>query len=78
MRWLLVSLIRCYQIWVSPMLLPSCRFTPSCSQYALEAVSQHGAAKGSWLALMRLSRCHPLHRGGYDPVPDAHTHLPVA
>lgn len=78
MRWLLGTLIRMYQVWLSPFLMPSCRFTPSCSQYALEAISKHGALRGSILALGRLMRCHPLHPGGYDPVPAAPTHLPVA
>ena len=62
-------LIRGYQILVSPLLPPSCRFTPSCSQYALEAVTRHGAIRGSWLAARRLARCHPFHPGGFDPVP---------
>ena len=62
-------LIRGYQLVVSPLLPPSCRFTPSCSQYALEAVNRHGALKGSWLAARRLARCHPFHPGGFDPVP---------
>ena len=68
-RRLLAGLIRGYQIGVSPLLPPSCRFYPSCSQYALEAVNRHGALKGSWLAARRLARCHPFHPGGYDPVP---------
>ena len=68
-RRLLAGLIRGYQIVLSPLLPPSCRFHPSCSQYALEAVSRHGALKGSWLAARRLARCHPFHPGGYDPVP---------
>ena len=63
------ALIRGYQLTVSPLLPPSCRFTPSCSQYALEAVNRHGALKGSWLAVRRLARCHPFHPGGFDPVP---------
>lgn len=63
------TLIRGYQLVVSPLLPPSCRFTPSCSQYALEAVNRHGALKGSWLAARRLARCHPFHPGGFDPVP---------
>ncbi len=61
--------IRGYQKFVSPGLPPSCRFTPSCSQYALEAVSKYGALKGTWLAARRLVRCHPFHPGGYDPIP---------
>ena len=68
-RRLLAGLIRGYQIVLSPLLPPSCRFHPSCSQYALEAVTRHGALKGSWLAARRLARCHPFHPGGYDPVP---------
>lgn len=65
----LVLLIRGYQFAISPALPPSCRFTPSCSQYAIEAISRYGALKGSWLAARRLSRCHPFHPGGPDPVP---------
>jgi putative membrane protein insertion efficiency factor len=61
--------IRGYQRFISPGLPPSCRFTPSCSQYALEAVAKHGALKGSWLAARRLIRCHPFNPGGYDPIP---------
>ncbi|HEY8259489.1 MAG TPA: membrane protein insertion efficiency factor YidD [Gemmatimonadales bacterium] len=68
-RQFLASLIRVYQRVLSPLLPPSCRFYPSCSQYALEAVSRHGALKGSWLAARRLARCHPFHPGGFDPVP---------
>jgi uncharacterized protein len=68
-RRLLAALIRAYQRFVSPALPPSCRFHPSCSQYALEAVCRHGALKGSWLAARRLARCHPFHPGGFDPVP---------
>ncbi len=71
MRALLRFLIRAYQLAVSPLLGPRCRFHPSCSQYALEALTRHGALRGSWLALRRLARCHPFHPGGYDPVPDA-------
>jgi hypothetical protein len=61
--------IRGYQKFISPGLPPSCRFSPSCSQYALEAVSKHGALKGMWLGARRLVRCHPFNPGGYDPVP---------
>ncbi|HXR18877.1 MAG TPA: membrane protein insertion efficiency factor YidD [Steroidobacteraceae bacterium] len=69
MSTLLRGLIRAYQLTLSPLLGPRCRFYPSCSQYALEAVGQYGALRGSWLALRRLARCHPWHAGGYDPVP---------
>jgi putative membrane protein insertion efficiency factor len=62
-------MIRGYQRLLSPLLPPSCRFHPSCSQYALEAVTRYGALKGGWLAARRLVRCHPFHPGGYDPVP---------
>ncbi|HTT04554.1 MAG TPA: membrane protein insertion efficiency factor YidD [Steroidobacteraceae bacterium] len=74
MRAFLRILIRGYQLLVSPMLGPRCRFHPSCSHYALEAIETHGAARGSWLALRRLLRCHPLHPGGYDPVPPVRSH----
>ena len=67
--WLLVGLLTGYRRFVSPLLGPRCRFYPSCSAYALEAVQVHGALRGSWLALRRLSRCHPFHAGGIDPVP---------
>jgi len=68
-RRLIATLIRGYQRFISPALPPSCRFHPSCSQYALEAVTRHGALKGGWLAARRLARCHPFHPGGFDPVP---------
>jgi putative membrane protein insertion efficiency factor len=68
-RRLLAGLIRGYQVTLSPLLPPACRFYPSCSHYALEAVNRHGALKGSWLAARRLARCHPFNAGGYDPVP---------
>ena len=61
--------IRGYQKFISPALPPSCRFSPSCSQYTLEAVSRYGALKGLWLGVRRLIRCHPFNPGGYDPVP---------
>lgn len=62
-------LIRFYRAAISPSLPPSCRYTPTCSEYALEAVEKYGALKGGYLALRRILRCHPLHKGGYDPVP---------
>ena len=69
MRWILIFLVRGYQVVLSPLLPASCRFYPSCSAYALEALERHGALRGSWLALRRLARCHPFRPGGYDPVP---------
>ncbi|HUA28197.1 MAG TPA: membrane protein insertion efficiency factor YidD [Streptosporangiaceae bacterium] len=66
---LLMLLLTGYRTFVSPLLGPRCRFYPSCSAYALEAVQVHGALRGSWLAARRLSRCHPFHAGGLDPVP---------
>jgi len=71
MRTLIRALIRAYQLTVSPLLGPRCRFYPSCSQYALEAIAAHGTLRGSALALHRLARCHPWNPGGYDPVPAA-------
>jgi len=62
-------LIRFYQRWISPYTPPSCRFDPSCSEYAAQAVGRYGLARGGWLALRRLFRCHPFHPGGHDPVP---------
>lgn len=68
MKTVIILLIRFYQIFISPMFPPLCRFYPTCSQYALEAVQKKGAVKGSWLALKRILKCHPFHPGGYDPV----------
>jgi putative membrane protein insertion efficiency factor len=70
MRRALQILIRGYQLIVSPYLGPRCRFHPTCSHYALEAIGRHGAARGAWLAVRRIGRCHPWHPGGYDPVPE--------
>jgi putative membrane protein insertion efficiency factor len=75
------GLIRAYQLGISPLLGARCRYYPSCSQYALEAVAVHGSVRGSWLAIRRLARCHPFHPGGYDPVPpvsEAHASAPQA
>ena len=66
---ILILPIRFYQLSISPLFPPSCRFTPTCSQSALEAIRRHGPPKGLWLALRRLSRCHPWGGSGYDPVP---------
>lgn len=69
MKKLFLFLIRFYRRNISPLKQPCCRFIPTCSEYALEAIEKYGALKGSWLALRRLLRCHPLCKGGYDPVP---------
>lgn len=66
---LLIALIKFYRKCVSPLKLPCCRFTPTCSQYAIEAITVHGAFKGTLLAIWRVLRCNPLCKGGYDPVP---------
>ncbi|MFO7245621.1 MAG: membrane protein insertion efficiency factor YidD [Thermaerobacter sp.] len=66
---LAVGLIRFYQAAVSPLKGPTCRFQPTCSTYAIEAISRYGLWRGGWLAVRRLARCHPFHPGGYDPVP---------
>src|SRR5688572_23010675 len=66
---LLILVLRGYKRWISPLIGPACRFHPTCSVYAMEAISRFGALKGSWLAVRRLARCHPLHPGGFDPVP---------
>lgn len=70
MKRILLAFIRFYRKHISPAFPPSCRFTPTCSQYALEAIEKYGAAKGSWLAVKRLIRCNPFNKGDiYDPVP---------
>ena len=74
MRSLVRGAIRFYQLALSPLVGPACRFYPSCSQYALEAVSRFGVLRGGWLAARRLGRCHPFHPGGYDPVPPLNAH----
>ena len=66
---MLVGAIGLYRRFVSPLLPPACRFYPTCSEYAIQAIRTHGAARGGWLALRRLARCQPFARGGYDPVP---------
>jgi putative membrane protein insertion efficiency factor len=72
MRHVIAFLIRLYQRFVSPLLGPRCRFYPSCSHYALQAVQRFGTLHGTWLSVKRLCRCHPWHPGGYDPVPLRH------
>ena len=74
MRYVLKYLIRGYQLAISPLLGPRCRFYPSCSHYAIEAIETHGALRGSWLTVKRISRCHPWHEGGFDPVPACLNH----
>jgi putative membrane protein insertion efficiency factor len=70
MRHIVIFLIRLYQLVISPLLGPRCRFYPSCSHYTLEAVQLHGVFRGSYLGLRRILKCHPLHPGGVDPVPE--------
>ncbi|PKM10427.1 MAG: membrane protein insertion efficiency factor YidD [Gammaproteobacteria bacterium HGW-Gammaproteobacteria-3] len=70
MRILLIAVIKFYKYFISPLLGNNCRFYPSCSHYAEQAIHTHGAAKGSYLALRRLLKCHPFHEGGLDPVPN--------
>ncbi|MDO4796921.1 MAG: membrane protein insertion efficiency factor YidD [Coriobacteriales bacterium] len=65
----LMALVRAYKRYVSPLLPDACIYTPTCSEYALEAIGKYGAARGSWLAMRRILRCNPFRRGGYDPVP---------
>ena len=69
MKGVLLSMIRFYRLFISPQKSPCCRFIPTCSEYALEAIQKYGAIKGSWLAVKRILKCHPFHKGGYDPVP---------
>ncbi len=66
---IIILLISGYRRLISPLFPPSCRFQPTCSQYAMEAIEKFGAFRGSWLAIKRILRCHPFHPGGYDPVP---------
>lgn len=66
---IMLAMIRLYRLGISPYIGPHCRFTPTCSQYAYEAITKYGAVKGGYLAARRLLKCHPFHAGGYDPVP---------
>ena len=70
MRLLFILIVRGYQVAISPLLPPSCRYHPTCSHYAVEALERHGAWRGGWLAVKRIARCHPFRAGGFDPVPD--------
>ncbi len=69
MQRLLIACIKFYRLCISPLMAPHCRFYPSCSHYAIDAIHHHGALRGSLLSLRRIGRCHPLNPGGYDPVP---------
>ena len=69
MKYILIFFVKAYRICVSPLGLPCCRFYPTCSAYAIEALQKYGAVKGSVLAVKRILKCHPLHKGGYDPLP---------
>lgn len=73
-KWLLIGIVRFYQLFISPLLGPRCRFYPSCSNYTIEAIKQHGVLCGSWLAIKRIGRCHPANPGGVDPVPECGCH----
>ena len=68
MKTLCIVLIRFYQLFISPLFPPTCRFYPTCSQYAIEAIQKKGVLRGVWLAIKRIVKCHPFHPGGYDPV----------
>ena len=72
MKHVAAALVRAYQLGISPLLGPNCRFHPTCSHYAEEAILRHGLMRGTWLAMKRLARCHAWHPGGYDPVPNNH------
>jgi len=69
MKTILIAMIKFYKGYISPLTPPACRYTPTCSTYALEAIQKYGAIKGTWLAIKRISRCHPWGGSGYDPVP---------
>ena len=68
MKLVLLFILRAYKLLISPLLPPACRFTPTCSEYAMEAIKRYGALRGTYMGLRRLLKCHPFHTGGYDPV----------
>ncbi|MBL8116105.1 MAG: membrane protein insertion efficiency factor YidD [Anaerolineae bacterium] len=70
MKTLALSMIRFYKRFISPMLPPSCIYEPTCSVYTYQAIERYGVIRGGWMGIKRISRCHPFHAGGYDPVPD--------
>lgn len=74
MKWLLIKVVRFYQFFLSPWLGNHCRFSPTCSNYAIDALNEWGGIKGAWMAICRISRCHPWSTGGEDPVPTKHFH----
>jgi len=69
MKYVFIGIVKLYRIAISPLFPPTCRFYPTCSEYAIEALSRHGAFKGGWLAMKRIAKCHPFHEGGVDLVP---------
>lgn len=69
MKYVFIGIVKLYRMAISPLFPPSCRFYPTCSEYAVEALSEHGAIKGGWLAIKRIAKCHPFHEGGVDLVP---------
>lgn len=70
MKYIIIGIFRFYQKFISPLTGPNCRFYPTCSHYGVEAVQKHGAIKGGYLTVKRISKCHPFHEGGFDPVPE--------
>ena len=74
-KFTLITLIKCYQRFISPLLGPHCRFNPTCSSYAIAAINCHGILKGSWLSVKRILKCHPFNAGGDDPVPEKLTQI---
>lgn len=77
MSLILILFVRAYQVMLSPLLPAACRYHPTCSNYAIEAIEKHGAMRGGWLAMKRIARCHPFRPGGFDPVPDPSSSSPA-